>query len=314
MNNTAWGIFPQAVCPLHMQLQAASIGEAIPRETFDARVQSVFQSAVNLHLTHTEHLITLLISDHYDLPQGIRITEKAAPLQTLDVGLPAAARGGVLRFESSPLSVDLRGAAVWRCRVPEQNADLQSPAVVQAWSSAWELLTHRQRLARADVIAGDLFQLNRGSRLSQRLGWPMVQLITSTAQFDVEDSIGAAQKMIGLGPGVTPSGDDILIGFLAGLWSTTGQNPDMLAFLRSFGPELMHSAGRTNQISRTYLYHATLGQFSSSLSHLAEAIAAGDPVEMAAEEAMRIGHSSGMDSVTGLLIGLCVWNMELSLV
>jgi hypothetical protein len=29
---------------------------------------------------------------------------------------------------------------------------------------------------------------------------------------------------------------------------------------------------------------------------------------------MRVGHSSGMDSVTGLLLGLCVWNMEHSFV
>ena len=119
--------------------------------------------------------------------------------------------------------------------------------------------------------------------------------------------------MIGLGPGVTPSGDDILIGFLAGLWSKAGENQTMLAFIRSFGQELMRCAMQTNEISRTYLYHATQGQFSSSLSRLAEAIAKGDPVEKALEEAMRIGHSSGMDSVTGLLIGLCVWNMELSL-
>ncbi|HLF74927.1 MAG TPA: DUF2877 domain-containing protein [Anaerolineales bacterium] len=297
-----------------MQFHAFSIGEAVPRENFDARVQSVFHSAVNLRLTGADRLITLLISDHYELPQGIRIADGGCPLQTLDVDLWAASRGGVLRFESSPLTVDLRGASVWKCHVSELNADLQSPAVIQAWSSAWEMLIRGQRRAQTEVLAGDLFQLNQGSRLSQKLSWPVVQLITSTAQLDVESSIHAAQKMIGLGPGVTPSGDDLLIGFLAGLWSTTGQNPDMLAFLRAFGPELMHSAGRTNQVSRTYLYHATCGQFSSSLSHLAEAIANGDPVETAAEEAMRIGHSSGMDSVTGLLIGLCVWNMELSLV
>jgi hypothetical protein len=51
-------------------------------------------------------------------------------------------------------------------------------------------------------------------------------------------------------------------------------------------------------------------QFSSSLSHLAEAIATGGDVEATAQTSMRVGHSSGMDSVTGLLIGLCAWNTQ----
>ena len=99
-----------------MQCYAASIGEAVPHDNFDALVQSVFHSAVNLRLTNADRLITLLISDHYELPQGIRITAKNAPLQDLRVDLQAAARGGIVRFESSPLTVDLRRAAVWKCR------------------------------------------------------------------------------------------------------------------------------------------------------------------------------------------------------
>lgn len=297
-----------------MQCHAASIGETVPHDNFDALVQSVFHSAVNLRLINADRLITLLVSDHYELPQGIRITAKDAPLQELRVDLKAAARGGILRFESFPLTVDLRRAAVWKCRVRELAADMHSPAVIEAWSSAWDMLTEGQRLEHSDVIAGDLFQLNAGSRLCQRLSRPVLQLVTSTAQFDLQGSIRSVEKMIGLGPGVTPSGDDILIGFLAGLWSTAGQNQDMLTFLDSFGHQLMQCAKQTSEISRTYLFHAARGQFSSSLSQLAGAIAKGDPIEQKMEEAMRIGHSSGMDTVTGLLIGLCVWNMELSLV
>ena len=133
-------------------------------------------------------------------------------------------------------------------------------------------------------------------------------LIASTEQFDIRGSIHAAEKMIGLGPGVTPSGDDILIGFLAGLWSMAGQNQPQLSFIRSFGNEIIKISKQTSEVSRTYLYHAAQGQFSSSLSTLAGAVTTGSGVEHATQEAMRVGHSSGMDSVTGLLVGLCVWN------
>jgi hypothetical protein len=62
----------------------------------------------------------------------------------------------------------------------------------------------------------------------------------------------------------------------------------------------------TNEISRTYLTHAVHKQFSSSLIKLLRAMHAGEieQIQSAVKEAMRVGHSSGMDSVTGLLLGL----------
>jgi hypothetical protein len=297
-----------------MQIHALSIGEAVRRDNFEAVIQSVFDAAVNLRLSNSDRLITLLISDHYELPQGIRIESKDIRLQSLTVGLLAACRAGVLRFESSPLTIDLRGAPVWKCPVSELNANMQSSSAERSWTAVWQILNQRQRLNKTEIIADNLFQLNAGSLLSQKISGPVLQLISSTEQFDRQGSIHAAEKMIGLGPGVTPAGDDFLIGFLAGLWSISGKDQRQLSFVHAFGDRLMEIAYRTNLISRTYLYHAIQGQFSSSLSNLAEAIALGsENLPGIAKTAMRVGHSSGMDSVTGLLIGLCIWNTELSL-
>lgn len=295
-----------------MQLQAASIGQSVPHGNFDAQIQSVFDSSVNLRLVDVDRLITVLVSDHYELPQGIRIWMKDLSLQTLTVGLCAASRGGILRFDSSPFTVDLRGAPVWKCRIPEFNLDMQSLCAQQALSKAWDLLNREQRLRKADLVADDLFQAGAGSPLSQRIGRPVMSLVTSVEQFDIQGAVRAARKILGLGPGVTPSGDDVLIGFLAGLWSMVGQEMAQISFIRSFGAKLVQAAGETGEISRTYILHATQGQFSSSLSNLVEAIAIGGDVEAAAQTAMRVGHSSGMDSVTGLLIGLCVWNTRIT--
>lgn len=289
-----------------MQLQAAAIGEAVPRESFDAVVQSVFDSAVNLRLTDEDRLVTLLISDQYELPQGIRIETKDAPLQSLTPGLPAASRGGILRFDSSALTVDLRGAPVWKCRVPELHADMGLLSAQKAWSTAWDMLNEEQQLKKTDILADGLFQPKPDSPLSQRMAKPVMRLVACAEQFDTLGAFHAAEKMIGLGPGVTPSGDDILIGFLAGLWSMSGQNQKQLSFIHSFGTELVRLARQTSEISRTYIYHAARGQFSSSLSYLVEAITKGDDVEKTMQAAMRVGHSSGMDSVTGLLVGLCI--------
>jgi hypothetical protein len=304
LGSASGGILPA------MQLQALSIGEAVPRGDFEAVVQSAFDSAVNLRLADEDRLITLLISEGYELPQGIRIWTETLSLQTLTPGLRAVARDGILRFDSSPLTVDMRGAPIWKCRVPELDLNMGLLAAQQAWSAAWDLLNKEQRLKNADLVADDLLQTGRGSSLSQRIGRPAMSLITSVDEFDTKGAIRSARQMIGLGPGVTPSGDDILIGFLAGLWSVAGESREKLTFIRSFCAELMRLTRQTSEISRTYLFHAAQGQLSSSLSHLAEAMATGKSVEEAVQTAIRVGHSSGMDSVTGLLIGLCVWNTE----
>lgn len=295
-----------------MQLQAASIGEAVPHGNFDALIQSVFDSAVNLRLAREDRLITLLISERYELPQGIRIVDKTLSLQSLTAGLRAASRGGILRFDSSPLTIDLRNASVWKCRVKGLNADMGSPSALDARGLVWKLLDETQRSRRADLVARDLFQAESARPLGRRLSRPVSVLVLSARQFDVDGAVHAAEKIIGLGPGVTPSGDDILIGFLAALWSVAGNHDQQLSFIHSFGDALMQVAKRTNEISRTYLYHASQGQFSSALSNLAEAFATGGDVAAAARSAMSVGHSSGMDTVTGMLLGLRVWDIEQS--
>lgn len=292
-----------------MQIHASSVGEAVPPETFDAVVHSAFDSAANLRLANEDRLITVLVSDRYELPQGIRIAGSDVPIRSLDPGRRAACRGGILRFDSFPLSIDLRHAPVWKCRVPGLALEMGSHGAQAAWSRAWELLNRRQRQQNSDIVADELFRMQARSLLGRKISRPVMQLIASADGFDVQRSIQAAEGLIGLGPGVTPSGDDVLIGFLAGLWSLSGQHAKRQSFVRSFGRDLLRIARQTNEISRTYLYHAVQGQFSSTLSTLVEKIGTGGNVESAVREALQVGHSSGMDSVTGLLISLAVWNV-----
>lgn len=299
-----------------MQLDAASIGSTVPRDNFNATIQSVFDSSLNLRLAQEGRLVTIFISDHYDLPQGIRL-DKKIPLPYLtpstsliaNVGLHAACRGGILRFDSSTLTIDLRFAPIWEGRLPALSIPTE-----RAWSITWQTLNQEQRLKNTELIADDLFRADQGSLLTRKLSQPVLQLIAAAECRDSHISANAAQKMIGLGPGVTPSGDDILIGFLAGLHSTAGDKQENLAFIRSFGAALSMLSKETSEISRTYLYHAIHGQFSSSMIALLDAINVGEEGRLIsiAKAAMRVGHSSGMDSVTGLLIGLWVWNKELS--
>lgn len=291
-----------------MQFHAVSIGSRVPQNNFTATIQSVFESSINLCLNDEDRLITILVSDHYDLPQGIRLQARNVPFQLLTVDLRAVCRDKVLRFDSSSIIIDLRNASIWEAQLP--NIDITKPSTRQAWSMIWKTLNRQQRLKQTDLIAEDLLQTEKGSLLTRKLSQPVLELSAASKRFDSNTSANAARKMIGLGPGVTPTGDDILIGYLAGLWSVAGQDDRRLDFISTFGEELLSRAKETNEISRTYLYHAVRSDFSSSLITLINAIGEGDEERLsrAAKNAMQVGHSSGMDSITGLLIGLMIWS------
>jgi uncharacterized protein DUF2877 len=295
-----------------MYLRAISIGYAVPDENFEASVHSVFNSALNLRLNEESELLTLISSGEGDLPQGIRLDAPAGfSFEKLEVGEPIVCRDDILHFQNSSLSVQLSGARRWKCDLPALKFDITDPAVSAAWRFVWDALNKRQRLKESEIIAEDLFRLDESARteISRRAGKAMRDLLPATRQHELTDS-SAVSSLIGLGPGLTPSGDDLLVGYMAGLWCTIRGKSERAQFVSNFGETISHFSHKTNDISRTYLYHAVYGQVSSRLASLAEAIGHGVKPEQLlriAESAMKIGHTSGMETVTGLLAGLAAW-------
>ena len=290
-----------------MFLKAISIGDAVPHADFDAAVHSVFRSAVNLSPAKESNLLTLVTSSEADLPQGIRVdTPEDFSFESgaLRAGEPAACRDELLRF--GPLTIGLRGARRWKCDLPSLQADLTDPSVATAWQSVWDALNARQVQLNAEIVAQDLLR----SDATLRAGAAMRGLLDATRRTDPA-APASVRPLIGLGSGLTPSGDDLLVGYLAGLWCAVRNSRERTQFVTGLGETVIRLSQRTNAISRTYLTHAARGQVSSRLADLAEAICRGensDRLLAAAESAMQVGHTSGMDAVTGLLIGLVVWS------
>jgi hypothetical protein len=291
-----------------MYFPAISIGYAVPSEDFAALVHSVFQSALNLRTNGQDHLLTLIASDEGDLPQGIRLDAPDFSFGDFRVGDLVICRNGILRFGDNSLSVQLSGARRWKCDLPALKFDPARSAVSAAWNFVWDLLNEYQRLTAAEIVADELLKESARAGVPRKAGESMRGLIHATRRYDLHPS--AVEQLIGLGSGLTPSGDDLLVGYLSGLWCTVQNQSERMQFLARLGETVLHLSSRTNDISRTYLYHAAQGQVSSRLSALAEAICYGehpDRLREVAAAAFKIGHTSGMDSVTGLLIGLAAW-------
>lgn len=114
---------------------------------------------------------------------------------------------------------------------------------------------------------------------------------------DVVLRTGAVGTLVGLGPGLTPSGDDALCGALLTLRAAGS------ARLGSVRQAVDDRLDRTTSLSASLLRAAMEGYAVPCVVRLASALAAGDgaAAEAALPEVLAIGHSSGSDVVAGLL-------------
>ncbi len=303
-----------------MRLYALSTGIEVPVGSFSGTIHSVFRSACNLRL-EDEVLITLLSSEDCNAPWGIRLNSPPpfAFLRDVQIGQPVACRGGILRFGASDLSVSLQTAKRWHVDLKELGMGL-GPDITRGWQAVWSVLKrHRRRdglSAMVDAPASGARILRNSPtmgplgtlvRLKTRI---IPDLLVATRDVQVSRVVIAIKPMIGLGPGLTPSGDDFIVGYLAGLWSTLGDDPTRLQFISSLERSLTEALTDTNPISRGHIKSAFHGHFSEPVSAVAQhVVRAGrlDGIQAVTRAALRVGHTSGADGLLGLLLGLMVW-------
>ena len=103
----------------------------------------------------------------------------------------------------------------------------------------------------------------------------------------------AVTYLAGLGSGLTPSGDDYLLGVMASLWLTKNTHfLDEIAWL---------SSQKTTSLSAAYLMAASKGDFAECWHDLAQAVLYQYPKALrdSISEFIQIGASSGRDALVG---------------
>lgn len=126
------------------------------------------------------------------------------------------------------------------------------------------------------------------------------QLAAALPTDDVDAAGRIARRLVGLGPGLTPSGDDALIGLAAALRA-------MGHPAQGFLDEAIDDAAvRTTAVAASLLRHAAAGEFSERLQRLLGALLGDDdaPIAPAIEQAVAWGATSGTDCLVGVLLGL----------
>lgn len=133
-----------------------------------------------------------------------------------------------------------------------------------------------------------------------------LELARACAAGDADAAAGAALGLVGLGPGLTPSGDDYVgAAFFAN--AVLGDGADAGRWRRAAARIHRAARARSHPVSAALLGDLCRGSAHAPLHDLACALAAGDRPGAALDAArrlVRIGHSSGWDMLAGFVAGL----------
>jgi hypothetical protein len=247
---------------------SASIG-VIGRVAGPHRSAAVVHAGPHAVYLDVEGHCTCLLSAHAtQVPCGIRTT--------LDV-LPEVAPGDLASVENG--TVSLPGLDVLVADIVDTTVPVLDPAAVARWTAPLAQLAAAPTQRVRDLLPADALDALRRS-----------------------DPV-AVPALLGLGPGLTPLGDDVLGGWLATTVAT--RHPDREAVRRAVAV----SAGeRTTTVSATLLACAARGEVVPELRSLLVALTAGAGAAAAVQEALdalvAVGDTSGAGALLGTVIAL----------
>lgn len=129
-------------------------------------------------------------------------------------------------------------------------------------------------------------------------------LTSALTHADLPAAKQAAANLAGLGIGLTPSGDDIIMGALYAAWII--HPPEIASML---GSEVAETASAlTSSLSAAWLRSAGRGEAGSLWHQFFDAMFTGRDIQSKIKNILAVGHTSGADALTGFMGVLTCWN------
>jgi hypothetical protein len=287
--------------------RASSVSDAVPRRIAHAgadalRVQSIYRSVFNI--STADGLLTIASPEGGGLPNGI-LADLGADWRAIGVnpGMVVTVGDAEIRVPDAGLEIQFDATPRWSPR-------FRSPAMgVDAATARWGRRAVAARtIAQARAPFGGFGALLGGGLPQEKIGTveaarPIVAgLIVALRAGDRNGAAEVATRLVGLGPGLTPSGDDVLVGIEAALHALAQPSAGFLAL--AMGDVVVG----TTAVAATLLAHAAAGEFTERLHILLAALLGSDDeaIPAAIDRAVAWGATSGMDCLLGVLIGLDV--------
>jgi len=260
-----------------------SIARDILAQPQEVRLMGVTSRGLFL-ITAQAHVL-FLTNDPYRGPLTLNLASALPALQE-QTSDPVAIQPGGLWFSKSGLRISTRAAAVW---TPPACA-LTAPGGISARQIRADRLESAARLVRSqpdpalDALRRDLAQSPEG-------------------QVTAGVTAGLA-PFLGRGPGLTPSGDDLVLGFLLAL--NRWQSLFPADFPRAAVSDQLARLARqkTTSLSASLIECAALGLADERLIEALDGLVTGSPgIEACAERFNQWGSTSGASVFQGIRLG-----------
>ncbi len=288
-------------------LQAVSVGQPamiLLEKGFVGSILSLFAQACNLVNAQGE-VIALVGRAVGSGPLNIVLENGAGFLsRDLATGLPVEGDGHSIRLGKA-LTVNLSGAEIWEPRL-EGTGLLDEPG----WKANLTVLYHHlvsqappESLAYL-LVPGSAGRWSVQSACREAARRAMARLLVALQMGDRQGITAGAAALAGLGPGLTPAGDDFLLGLMVGLrMGPPGLKEKELSIAETCQIIYKTAAERTNLLSRALLRSAGEGLFSEAWHILLATLRQGkaDEVREAADRILGFGGTSGADALAGFL-------------
>ena len=267
--------------------------------TKDARILCVFERSCTL-TRNDGKLLSLVTADigpgpfamviasgHEQLNSGIQ------SFSSIRLDVPVTVRNGFIALDW--LAVDATGVEIWNPQ-PDWPAVTAEILIEKSLELINLLKLHGPSGSMADLITGA--ELNQTQQLVSDV-WPY--LAKGLGELDLRKSKDQISKIAGLGGGLTPAGDDFLLGVMMAIWCC-------LPFPQAKRVSLdivNATVGRTTSLSAAWLKAAGKGEATQYWHELIEALSSrGDPLALqrAGRRIISIGHTSGADALTGFVL------------
>jgi hypothetical protein len=267
------------------------------------RVHSCYARIINVR-TPGGRLLTCQGEGLLQAPLGLALATDVAVLGTrLPIGALVVQDMPTARYYPAALRLRCIDARVWDGQVPAQPGLTPSALAGMAYGLADWLCRHTPGRGLTPLLLA-LEHGPMGLSTTNAVAYTALAPLWAGPQESVVATLLTLVKaLVGLGEGLTPSGDDFLVGLLAVL-HLTGSLP-----WRAGSP--VHTQFcqcvrlGTSQLSGEFLRCAFEGHFAEPLVMLMRALCtpASDAWPAHAATLAAVGHSSGVDAMVGIALG-----------
>jgi hypothetical protein len=248
-----------------------------------------------------------------DSPMHRRCVQIPSPLPGLTAGSQFRVEDRHLKLDPDFI-VDLEGLSLWSAPSIDSLYVLSSsglPAQIDSVFSRLDL-SNAQGFGQfiPDILSVSRNQSSFSTHTDAILAFAqphVLKMAHACLNHQLEETCRIADRLIGLGSGLTPSGDDFIGGLLFAHQVLRAAYPDTVFGELAMPVEIYRS--RTHPISFTLLRDLANGHGIEPLHHILNSLLSSKPIEnieYLISQLTQVGNSTGWDLLAGLLTGLLV--------